>query len=247
MVASCREAVLRTIISSVLALLLASPAFAMDDQALYWRVDGMAEHRFHDREPATEWKSDAWLGGDTNKLRLQNSGVLSDNGTIDGEGGTKGVDSRAYYSRLISEFWDAKAGLQFTAFDRGQHRAGLLAGFEGRAPQDFRIDAVAGVSETGVVSLRLDVDRDIPIMQKLIAAPYLETMLASADDPAIRLGAGLSRLELGLRLRYEFAKEFAPYLGVSFEQFTGNTATYLASDNGLTSKLRVLVGLKCWF
>jgi hypothetical protein len=34
---------------------------------------------------------------------------------------------------------------------------------------------------------------------------------------------------------------------VSFEQFTGATATYVAADNEPTSKLRALVGLKVWF
>jgi copper resistance protein B len=67
------------------------------------------------------------------------------------------------------------------------------------------------------------------------------------DDPAIRLGAGLSRIEGGLRLRYEIEKEFAPFIGVSFEQFTGNTAGFATADGDRTSKLRVLAGLKAWF
>ena len=54
-------------------------------------------------------------------------------------------------------------------------------------------------------------------------------MLASQNDPAIQLGSGLSRFEVGLRLRYEITKEFAPYVGVSFEQFTGNTAGFVAA------------------
>ena len=70
---------------------------------------------------------------------------------------------------------------------------------------------------------------------------------SSTDDPAIRLGAGLSRLELGLRVRYEFVKEFAPHVGVSFEQFTGTTASFPASDGEPISKLRALVGPKVWF
>ena len=65
--------------------------------------------------------------------------------------------------------------------------------------------------------------------------------------PAIQLGSGLARYEVGLRLRYEFAKEFAPYIGVSFEQFTGNTASLVAAEGGPTSNLRALIGLKVWF
>jgi copper resistance protein B len=72
-------------------------------------------------------------------------------------------------------------------------------------------------------------------------------MLASQDDPAIQFGSGLARYEVGLRLRYEIAKEFAPYIGVSYEQFTGNTANFVAAEGGPTSNLRALVGLKVWF
>ena len=41
-------------------------------------------------------------------------------------------------------------------------------------------------------------------------------MLASKDDPAIQLGSGLARYEVGLRLRYVIVKEVAPYIGVSY-------------------------------
>jgi copper resistance protein B len=67
------------------------------------------------------------------------------------------------------------------------------------------------------------------------------------NDPAIELGSGLARYELGLRLRYEIAKEFAPYIGVSFEQFTGNTAGFVSAAGEPTSLVRALVGLKFWF
>ncbi len=232
---------------ALLSLLWAAPAVAMDDAALYWRVDGMVERRFHDRAPAVEWKGKAWFGDDYNKLRVESSGVLADGGTIDGEGGTKGIDTRLFYSRLISDFWDAKAGIQAVVYGRGLSRTGFVAGFEGLAPYGFHVDAVAGVSQTGVATLRLEVDYDILLSQKLIATPFVEAVIASGDDRAIDLGSGLSRIETGLRLRYEITKQFAPYIGVSFEQFTGATATYVAAEGEPTSKLRVLAGLKVWF
>lgn len=232
---------------ALLALIVPMPAQAMDDTAIFWRFDGLIEHRFHNQEPASEWKAKAWLGDDHNKLRVESSGVLRDDGRIDGEGGTKGIDSRFFYSRLISPFWDAKAGVQVTVFDRGLTRTGFVAGFEGLAPYGFHVDAVGAVSQTGVATLRLDVGYDILLSQKLIAQPFVEAVVASGDDRAIDLDSGLSRIEAGLRLRYEIAKEFAPYIGVSFEQFTGATATYVATDGDPTSKLRVLVGLKVWF
>ena len=232
---------------ALLAAGMALPAAAMDDQAAYWRFDGRAEKRLSGIAPATEWAASAWIGDDSTKLRLYNSGIVGDSGHIDNEGGTKGIDSRFFYSRLISDFWDAKAGVSFTVFDGGITRSGFVAGVEGLAPYGIHVDAVLGVSQTGVVSARLDASYDLVLSQKLIAQPYLEAMLASQDDPAIQLGSGLSRVEVGLRLRYEIAKEFAPYIGVSFEQFTGNTAGFVAAAGEPTSLVRALVGLKFWF
>jgi copper resistance protein B len=238
---------MRIIIKALLAIAVSSPAAAMDDQTIYWRFDALAEKRITSLAPATEWNAAGWIGGDEWKMRLQNSGVLTDTGHIDNEGGTKGIDSRLYVSRMIAPFWDAKAGVQLAVFDRGLHRSGFLAGVEGLVPYGIHLDAVAGVSETGVASLRLEAQYDILLSQKLIAQPFVEGMLASQDDPAIRLGAGLSRLEAGLRLRYEIQKEIAPFIGVSFEQFAGNTASLVAGDGEATSSLRALVGLKIWF
>jgi len=225
----------------------AAPAAAMDDQATYWRFDGRLEKRISGIASATEWAASAWIGDDSTKLRLYNTGIVGDSGRIDNEGGTKGIDSRFFYSRLISDFWDAKAGVSFTVFDEGVTRSGFVAGVEGLAPYGIHVDAVFGVSQTGVVSARLDASYDLMLSQKLIAQPYLEAMAASQNDPAIQLGSGLSRFEVGLRLRYEIAKEFAPYIGVSFEQYTGNTAAFVAAAGESTSLVRALVGLKFWF
>ncbi len=74
---------------------LATPALAMDDQATWWRFDGRAEKRLSSVAPATEWAASAWIGDDSTKLRLYNTGIVGDSGHIDNEGGTKGIDSRS--------------------------------------------------------------------------------------------------------------------------------------------------------
>lgn len=229
------------------AVCLGEPAQAMDDQAVWWRFDGFVEKRLTSVAPATEWLGTAWIGNDAYKLRLFNGGVIDDSGHIDNEGGTKGIDNRFLVSRLISDYWDAKAGVQLSIFDQGVTRSAFVGGVEGLAPYGVRVDALLGVSQTGVFSARLEASYDILLSQKLIAQPRVEAMLASKDDSAIQLGGGLARYEVGLRLRYEFAKEFAPYVGVSFEQFTGNTASLVAAEGGPTFNLRALVGVKVWF
>lgn len=238
---------MRIVTKGLAALVLSSsPVLAMDDQATYWRVDALVERRVS-AAPDTAWQGSAWIGGDTDKIRVESSGVLGDNGRIDNEGGTRGIDNRLYYSRLVAPFWDAKAGVQMSVFDGGQTRAGFLAGIEGVAPYDIHLEAVAGVSNTGVVSARLELRYDLLLTQKLIAQPFVEAMVASTDDAAIGLGSGLSRIEGGLRLRYEIEKEFAPFIGVGFEQFTGPTADFAAANGEPSSRLRFLAGLRGWF
>ena len=107
---------------AVAATCTAMPVLAMDDQATWWRFDGRVEKRLTALAPATDWATSAWIGDDLTRLRLQNSGVIDDAGHIDNEGGTRGIDSRFFYSRRISDYWDAKAGVQFTVFDQGVTR-----------------------------------------------------------------------------------------------------------------------------
>src|SRR3546814_10337654 len=38
------------------------------------------------------------------------------------------------------------------------------------------------------------------------------------------IGSGLVNIELGARLRYEFSRQFAPYIGVSYLRKAGDTA-----------------------
>jgi copper resistance protein B len=231
----------------LLSVAIASPAKAMDDQTVFWRVDGLFERRAASIAPTTAWQASAWIGGDTDKLRVESSGVLDDDGRIDNEGGTEGIDTRLLYSHMIAPFWDAEAGVQFSLFNNGVKRSGFLAGVQGIAPYGMHLELLAGINELGILTGRVEATYDILLSQKLIAQPFADVTVASADDVQIGLGNGLAKIEGGLRLRYEIEKEIAPYIGVDFEQFTGATAGFAASQGEQTSKLRVLVGLKLWF
>lgn len=60
----------------------------------------------------------------------------------------------------------------------------------------------------------------------------------------------LSTVELGVRLRYEIRKEFAPYIGVEWARKTGGTASYaryahLAGDE--PDVVNFVNGFRFWF
>src|SRR3546814_7345061 len=68
------------------------------------------------------------------------------------------------------------------------------------------------------------------ITQRLILQPRVELNFAAQDIPQNRIGSGLSTAELGLRLRYEVRREFAPYVGISYDRKVGDTARYARAE-----------------
>jgi copper resistance protein B len=65
--------------------------------------------------------------------------------------------------------------------------------------------------------------------------------------PEIGIGAGLTSIEAGLRLRYELAPEFAPYLGVEYERKLGETADFARAEGDDPGGWALLIGLRGWF
>lgn len=61
------------------------------------------------------------------------------------------------------------------------------------------------------------------------------------------IGSGLSTAEVGLRLRYEFTRKFAPYVGVVYERAFGNTADLRRDDFERVDDTRIVIGLRTWF
>ena len=51
----------------------------------------------------------------------------------------------------------------------------------------------------------------------------------------------------GLRLRYEFAREFAPYIGISQEWRIGDSADFARAEGEDPSVTNYVVGLRFWF
>jgi len=65
--------------------------------------------------------------------------------------------------------------------------------------------------------------------------------------PENRLGAGLTDAELGLRLRYEISRGFAPYVGLSYEAKTGRTADFARADGKDAAGASLVAGVRLWF
>jgi copper resistance protein B len=109
------------------------------------------------------------------------------------------------------------------------------------------VDAGLYIGESGQVNVRLNAEYEYLFTQKWILSPEIEVNVFSEDDAQLGIGSGLSDMELGLRLRYEVRREFAPYIGVNWTKKFGQTADFAKAGGEDTSDVRIVAGLRIWF
>jgi copper resistance protein B len=103
------------------------------------------------------------------------------------------------------------------------------------APYWFEIDAAGFLADNGRLSARLDASCELTLTQRILAEPFATVRLADKADPKLHEGSGVTDTEAGLRLRYEFSRKVAPYVGVSWQQAGGD-----ASETSFRAGLRLL-------
>lgn len=200
----------------------------------------LGEWQFRDGADGYRWDAEAWYGGDINRLVIRTEG--------EGETGfgIESGDVEALYSRAISPYFDLQAGIRQDV-QRGARRTYATVGFEGVAPYWFDTEGALFLSDEGDLLGRLEGSYDLRLTQRWILQPRAEVNLSSEDIPEMGIGSGVSTVELGLRLRYEVRREFAPYIGVSFDRKLGATADFaraIGEDDEATS---LVVGVRTWF
>ena len=201
-------------------------------------IFNLAEAQFGNGATGYRWDAQAWLGGDINRLVIKSEGE-----------GAETLDSgevQALYSRAIDPYWNLQLGVRHD-FAPTPALTYAAFGIEGLAPYWFEFEAAGYVSTGGDVLGRLMLSYDQRITQRLILQPRAEFNLSAQDMPAQRIGAGLVNAELGLRLRYEISRQFAPYIGLSFDGTTGTTAAYARADGEAPTATRFVVGVRSWF
>jgi copper resistance protein B len=185
------------------------------------------------------WEGRASYGGDVNRLLLKTEGE-GVNGDLEK------AEVQALYSRAIGPYFNVHAGVR-QDFQPRPRRAYATLAVEGLAPYWFDVEAAAFLSERGHLSARLEGSYDLRLTQKLILEPRAELNLAAGADGATGVGAGLSDIELGLRLRYAITPEFAPNVGVNWERKVGDTAEFARAANEDVDDTRLVLGVRAWF
>lgn len=224
--------------SMLLGLLLPTlSAQADDDRVLAYVQADRLEYRSDDS--TWTWDLQGWVGDDYRKFWWKTEGEFDD-------GSAQEVELQLLYSRAISPFFDLQFGLRHD-FDPKPSQSFIVAGVQGVAPRWIEVDAAAFFSEAGDISARLEAEYDHLLTQRLVLQPRFELNLALQDVPELRLGSGVTRMDLELRLRYEFRREFAPYVGMSWKKYYGGTADYLKVAGEDDDSFSVLAGIRFWF
>ena len=111
----------------------------------------------------------------------------------------------------------------------------------------FEIDGALFLSHRGDLTARFEAELDQRITQRLILQPRAEINLAAQDVPQLGIGAGLDTIELGLRLRYEIKREFAPYIGIEQSWRVGQSADFARAAGEDNSVTNYVFGIRFWF
>ena len=199
------------------------------------------EYRSNEGAPIFLWDAQGWYGGDKNKLWIKTEGEYS----FDAEA-FEDAEVQALWSRAIARYFDLQAGVRHDFAPASDRTFGVI-GVQGLAPYWFEIDAAAFVSGDGDISARIEVEYELLLTQRLILQPRTELNFAIQDVPQNEVGSGLSTAELGLRLRYEIKREFAPYIGVSWERAVGETADFARADGEDPASVSFVAGVRFWF
>ncbi|KQN19542.1 copper resistance protein CopB [Sphingomonas sp. Leaf33] len=200
----------------------------------------LAEVDFRGGRNGYRWDGEAWFGGDINRLAIKSEGEGAFGDRVEG------AEIQALYSRAIDPYFNLQAGVR-QGIGRGAQRTDAVLGVEGLAPYWFDVEAALFLSDKGDLRARAEGTYDQRITQRLILQPRVEVNWSAQDMRAERIGGGLTDAEAGLRLRYEIAREFAPYVGVAWERRFGRTARYARADDEGTGGVGLVLGVRAWF
>lgn len=225
------------------------PAGGFPDQQIYYNVRfDKLEVKPQSGRYGYEWDAEAWVGTDYDKIFVKTEGFNNGGAGRSAFGRTARWESAEFqvlYSRLISYFFDFQIGVRQTI--EPISRTYAVIGIEGLAPGLFELDTQAFISQKGEVSGRLNAFYDLLLTNRLVLQPRFDVNVSAQRVPELSTGRGFTDFELSARLRYEFTREFAPYVGVSWERKVGETAAIAKREVEPRSRVYLLGGLRLLF
>jgi len=209
----------------------------VEDDPLLTKV--MGEIEIHNGNNSKLWNVDAWLGKDLNKLWIKIEGEMINGKTTESE-------LQLLYSKPISPFWDVQFGVRKDFRPDPSRTWGVVAA-KGMAPYLFEVDTSLFIGSSGQIAVRLDVEYEYMLSQKLVLSPEVELNIHSKDDELVGTGKGMSDINAGVRLSYEVTREFAPYIGFNWAKKYGNTANFASNEGENIESSQLVAGIRFWF
>ena len=190
-----------------------SPQLKLADEYNFWAV---LVDRFEYQEDSESKVYDlqAWFGTTYDRLVIKAEGDYA-NSTL------KESSTDLLWGHALNAYFDTQLGVRLDQYDEGKDRQWLALGLQGLAPYWFEVDVTAYVSDKGRSALAAQAEYELLLTQRLILQPRAELNLYGKDDPENGLGSGLSDLALGVRLRYEFSRQFGVAVGTGIANVFG--------------------------
>ncbi len=213
---------------------------AHDDAIHHFVLVERLEWQGAERADALEWDMRAWLGRDLERLWLRTEGERTE------EEGTQISQVEVLWGHAFARWWELVAGARLDQAP-GPSQTWAAFGVQGLAPYRIELEATAYLGESGRTALQIEAQYGLLLTNRLILQSMLELDLYGEDDPQRRIGAGLSTTEIGLRLRFEWRRELAPYVGVTWIRMWGETADLARPAGESAEETRWVAGLRFWF
>lgn len=182
------------------------------------------------------WDIHDAYGPDEWKLLLRTEGAVTGS-RVDFTTGAE-----ALWWNPLTAFWGTVLGLH-QDFGPGAHTS-LAFGIEGLAPYWVQVEATGYVDETGRLSARLKGFYDVLLTNRLILTPEVQTNLFSRVDEKRGVGDGFNNIELSVRLRYEFTRSFAPYIGFDWDRALGSAINQRIREGEPVNDGKFVAGLR---
>tara|TARA_R110001599_G_scaffold351965_2_gene585342 strand:+ start:2395 stop:3159 length:765 start_codon:yes stop_codon:yes gene_type:complete len=181
-----------------------------------------------------------WYGTTYNRFVVKTEGEIADSRLEESE-------TQLLWGHAINAYFDTQLGIRLDQYDEGTDRQWLAVGTQGLAPYWFELDMTTYLGESGRTAINIEAEYELLLTQRLILQPRAELNLYGKDDRNNDIGSGLSDLSVGLRLRYEISRQFAPYIGVEWSDTYGDTADYRRESGAKVSDTQFVAGVKFWF
>jgi copper resistance protein B len=156
------------------------------------------------------------------------------------------VDGQLLYSRSIAQGFSLEAGVrhEFRAHPRTTY---AVAGFAAEPLAGVALESYAFVSQSGQVLGEAKLVYERRLARQITLQPRVAFRFAAQPVREQHLASGFTAAELGLRLRYDLTRAFAPYVGISHKQLLGKSAELGRAGGDVVRSTHLVAGFSSAF